>query len=166
MNEDIRAFGLSLATIGILVLGLLLVSAPMLWPLGRLWLLWVMAKGLLALFAAALAFTTAWGLYIRLTRRDPTDIHSRRFGLFVGSNVAAGAIMLGCWGAYLARHIDAAAAGTAWWQGALLYLDGLLATLVAENIAGELFQGTLYRSINMLVSYTAFILAALWLHLA
>lgn len=136
----------------------LAVAALLLWPIGHgrlvlrllmaYWLLW----GVLGVVTVAIA------LVIRRFRVD-TDVPSNAYLL---SNAFIGAVVTACWAAFAALLTGGAAAGEPVWAAGILYVVGLLSSWIAFTVVSMVYQGTLYRSVNLPVALLGFVLFAAW----
>lgn len=136
----------------------LAVAAVLLLPLGRgalvlrllagYWLLW----GVLGVLTAATAFI------IRRFRVD-TD---RMSDAYLLSNLVPGAVVTACWAAFAALMMNGAAADAAPWAAAIFHLVGLLSSWIAFSVVSMIYQGMLYRSVNLPVALGGYVLFAAW----
>lgn len=136
----------------------LAVAAVLLLPLGRgtlvlrllagYWLLW----GVLGVLTAVTAVT------IRRFRVD-TD---RMSDAYLLSNIVPGAVVTACWTAFAALMMNGAAADAPLWAAAILHLVGLLSSWIAFSVVSMIYQGSLYKGVNLPIALAGYVLFAAW----
>ena len=157
-NNPAREIGLTWTALGLTFSLFLLLGALLSWLAGQTRLVLSLAVGLAvflgaaflaSLIAAALAKLLRWNIYDRAS-------------LYIGLNLLASGSLMVAWVAHAAKLIDAATLQTSWWQGGLLYLVGLLATVVAVQMIQEFFEGEIYRLANAALGLVGYAVWGAW----
>ena len=134
------------------------VVALALWPVGVAGLGLRLFKGLFVFWVCVLlAFVAA----ASVQRRLRVDLYSHS-DAFIYSNLAvSGVLMLG-WAAFAALVTREAAAAAGLWLAGLLYLFGLLSGVVACQVVGSFYSGSIYKFGALIVGCAGFVLFAVW----
>lgn len=157
-DSPAREFTLSLLGMGWTFALFLLLGALLSWLAGQTRLVLSLALGLVlflgaaflaSLIAAALAKILRWNIYDRAS-------------LYIGLNLLASGSLTVAWVAHAAKLVEAATLHASWWQGGLLYLVGLLATVVAVQMIQEFFQGDIYRLANAALGLVGYAVLGAW----
>lgn len=133
-------------------------AALLLWPLGAQALALDLAKGYL-LFWAAIAVAAALAVVVqRLLRMDAY----RRATGYIALGLVTGGLLQAGWSAFAARAVGDFAASASPWVAAILYLIGVLSCLVALQAVSVVFEGAIYRLVNLPLAVVTFILWTVW----
>ncbi|HEX5726741.1 MAG TPA: hypothetical protein VFX98_14795 [Longimicrobiaceae bacterium] len=157
--REAQEAGLELGLTIIVETVLLGVVVLLLWPLDRLALGILLAKGFGLFFLAICAVTVLLMLVHRIFRIDD-DTH---FDAYLLTNLAGSALLLVGWAAFAALAVRGAAAGAPVWKAAILWFLGLFTTSqMAFSLVSGFYSGSFYRTINLPLSAAVFLLFALW----
>jgi len=107
------------------------------------------AAFLASLISAALAKVLRWNIY------DCANF-------YIGLNLLASGSLTVAWVVHTVKLVDATTPHASLWQGSLLYLVGLLATVVAVQMIQEFFQGEIYRLANAALGLVSYAVWGAW----
>ena len=141
-----------------LTLVFLVVSALLLWPLGRVSMTWGLVKGYW-IFCIVLYWTAV--LMVLILRRFHLDLDSHFDACVLSSLVLSGFVLAG-WSAFAALTVQSFAGGASGWGLAILYPVGFFSCYVAYIIVSALYPGSIYRMVNLFVAHIAFIMFSAW----
>ena len=133
-------------------------SALLLWPLGRLMLVWSLLKGYW-LFCIVLGVTAL--LLFLLRRVFRIDLETR-YDAYVISAFAFSGLLLAGWSAFAALAVRVHAEGASVWVAAALYVVGVLSCYVAFAVACVYYTGQMYRLVNLPLAWLCFIIFSVW----
>ena len=153
-----REIALTWAALGISFSAFLVLGALLAWLAGRPRLVLSLATGLLVLLVAAMLLPPVAAILAKVLR---WDLYRGTAG-FIALNLIASGSMTVTWLVYAVRRIEGATLETSWWQGGLLYVVGLLATVVALHMIQESFTGDLYRMANTAVGLVGYLVWGAW----
>jgi hypothetical protein len=142
----------------VLNLMFLAVAAALLLPIGEGRMLLRLLAGYWVLWGVLGIITAVTVVIIRRFRVD-TD---RMSDAYLLSNLAPGAVVTACWAAFAALLAGSAAAGEPLWAAVIVYAVGLVASWIAFTVVSTIYQGTLYRDVNLPVALGGFALFAAW----
>lgn len=130
-----------------------------LWPAGMagVGLRFLKGFGLFWVFVLVLFALAAW-----VQRRLRVDLYSHPDAFVVSNLLVSGTLMLG-WAAFAALVMGEAAAVAGLWLAGALYLFGLLSGVVACQVVGSFYSGSIYKFACLLVACVGFGLFAVWL---
>ncbi|HEV7238302.1 MAG TPA: hypothetical protein VGQ36_03605 [Thermoanaerobaculia bacterium] len=156
LSEDIRRLGLDLL-IAAGVNGILfVVSALVLWPMGKASLAGQLAIGL-CLFAILIGLVVWVSAGLQTLFRIEEDPPSKAFVIM---NLAvSGALQVG-WSAYAALAAGRAALGASLGIAATLYVVGFLSSFLASVVVGAFYHGHLYKMVNALLAIVGYLVFA------
>jgi hypothetical protein len=154
-NEQTDLFDNLIAGISCVVF--LVVTALILWPMGKLGLVVRFASGF-GLLWLALSITA---LFLLLSRRVfRVDIDSQ-FNVYVISALIVSCFWQTCWSAFVVLAIrNYASAGI--WSNIILFSLGLVSCLVAFYDIASFYQGHIYRLVNAPLAIVSFIVFSIW----
>lgn len=136
----------------------LAVAALLLWPFDRLALVIQLAKGY-GFFWVALWITAALaGLFQRWFRMNLYD----RSTAYVITGLSLGALVQMGWSAFAALTVRGFVAEGSFWAVAVLYLVGALSCVAAFYAVSSLYQGAIYRLVNLPLALVSFLVFSLW----
>ncbi len=132
--------------------------ALVLWPMGKARLSAHLAGGF-CVFAFVVCVVFVAGLVIQRVFRIEEDPPSNPYIIL---NLVLGAFLQLGWAAYAASAVTGLAAGASLWIAAVLYVVGIIASWLTTMVTGALYQGTLYKLVNALLSVAGYVLFAVW----
>jgi hypothetical protein len=136
----------------------LALSVLLLWPLGKGWMVYSLAKGYWIFWIALPVTAIPLILFRRIFR---IDIYSNFDAYVISALVVSGFLVVG-WSAFAALTVWRFAADTSVWVTAILFVVGLLSTQVALASVNPYYGGQIYRYVNLPLSAISFILFSLW----
>ena len=146
---------------GILCVVFLMVTALILWPMGKFGLVVRFASGF-GLLWLALSITALFLLLFRHVFRVDIDSH---FDAYVISALVLSCFWQTCWSAFVVLAIRSFVSDGIW-SNVVLYLIGLVSCLVAFYDVASFYQGYIYRSVNAPLAVVSFIVFSVWPNLA
>ncbi|HEX6863268.1 MAG TPA: hypothetical protein VF414_10660 [Thermoanaerobaculia bacterium] len=136
----------------------LALAALLLWPFGKLALAGELAQGY-GMFWFVLWVTSALaGLLQRLFRMN---LYDRSTGYIV-SGLSFGAVLQMGWSAFAAVTVQGFVAAASFWAAAVLYGVGALSCVAAFFAVSSIYQGALYRLVNLPLSLVSFLVFSVW----
>ncbi len=157
LHEDQNDLYEFLVALGLIVLFLALL-VPVLWPLGHLSLIPDLARGYGVLWLALWATAAVMRLLQRWFKVNLYD----RSTLYLIMGLITGASLQTGWSAYAALAVHPLATEASTWSATLLYLAGGLSCLMAFFAVSTVYQGTLYRLLNLPIAGLTFLAFSLW----
>ncbi|HSK81008.1 MAG TPA: hypothetical protein VLQ45_31435 [Thermoanaerobaculia bacterium] len=142
----------------VLILLFLALAALLLWPLGRLPLVMELAKGYGILWVVLWVTTALAGLLQRLFRVNLYD----RSSAYVAAGLALSGILQVGWSAFAELTVHSFLAGASFWAAAILHLVGALSCLAAFFAVSSIYQGTIYKLVNLLLAGVSFLVFSVW----
>ncbi|PYS68947.1 MAG: hypothetical protein DMF69_18525 [Acidobacteria bacterium] len=142
---------------GVLCVVFLVVTALVLWPMGKLGLVVRFASGF-GLLWLALSVTSLFLLLFRHIFRVDIDSH---YNVYVVSALVVSGFWQTCWSAFAVLAIRGFASGSIW-SSVVLYLLALVSCLVAFYDIGSFYQGHIYRTVNAPLAIISFIVFSIW----
>lgn len=157
LHEDQKEFFdyLFALVLNIVFVGLL---ALLLWPLGRAFLAWRLAKGYWIFWTVLIATSMVMVLAQRVFRMDLYD----RFDAYVISGLVVSGFLQVGWSAFVAPVVRTSAADASVWVAVVLYGAGVISSYVAAVIVGVYYMGGIYRMVNSALAIVSFILFSIW----
>ena len=158
-----RVFGMSETALDFLipfVLSVIFVAliALLLWPLGKAMLAFRLAKGFGIFWLVTVV--TAFALYrIQRLFHVDTDTH---VNAYVISNASLSVFLLAGWSAFAVMTAHSFVGGIPMWQATVIWLTGLLSSVVAFVVLTSIYRGAVYRLINIALSLVSFVIFAIW----
>ena len=142
--------GLALAWFGI--------GALILWPFGKAALCWDLGKGY-PIYVGALMLATLLSLIVqkvfRLDFDPPRDP-------FIITNVVISVFVQAGWAAFVALAVADFLPDASLFATVVLHFVGFVGSYITAATTGAFFQGSVYKTIDTLVSAVAYILFAIW----
>ena len=136
----------------------LVVTALLLWPLGRATMALRLAKGYWIFWTGVIVTASVLALLHRIFRM----VLYERFNAYVITGlIVSGFVQVG-WGAFAAPVIHSFVADTPVWMTVILYAVGVFSCWVASVIVAAFYMGTLYRMANLLLAILSFIVFSIW----
>ncbi|HVF51965.1 MAG TPA: hypothetical protein VNA19_17910 [Pyrinomonadaceae bacterium] len=157
LHEDQKELFEVLFAIALSIVFIALV-ALLLWPMGRAWLAFRLAKGYLAFWGMIYLVN---GVVIILRRIFRVDIDSHYDVYLISGLVVSGCLQAG-WSAFAAPTVQAFTGGAPVWMIWTLYLVGLLSCYVAYTMVSAYYWGQIYRLVNLLLTVVSFIVFSVW----
>lgn len=134
----------------------LFVAGLALWLLEYGTLAWSFTKGYVSLWLLLLVIAPILNLIQRLFRLNLYD----KANVFVASNLLVSGVLVAGWSAFASLTVQSV--GAAGWMVGVLYVIGLLASYVAEQVVTTIFSGTIYQLANLALAVLSFISFAIW----
>ncbi|MBL8205765.1 MAG: hypothetical protein JNM09_16140 [Blastocatellia bacterium] len=134
----------------------LLVAGLVLWLMGHGTLAWSFARGYGLLWGVLLVLSPILNLIQRAFRVNLYD----NGNVFVASNLLVSGVLVLGWSAFAVLAVQSA--GASGWVVVLLYVVGLLASYIAEQVVMSIFSGTIYQLANLALVVLSFIAFAIW----
>lgn len=131
----------------------LVVSAFVLWPLGKAGLAIELARGFAVLWLALEAIHLLAALAVAVFRIQ-TD--NPGLGYVLCGVIASGFLQMG-WAAFAASRLPLFVAGASWWQVGMAYAIGAVSCYVAAVVIGLVYTGSLYRLTGLAIAALSFI---------
>ncbi len=154
MSENsAREVGLTWLALGISFSVFLVLGGLLAWLGGRPRLVLPLAGGLALLLGASLLIAPLAAGLARVLR---WDIYRKPYAYIALNLLASGSLTVG-WLVHAVSLLDQATTPAVWWQAGLLYLVGLLATVVALHVIQETFTGDLYRLANTVLGFGGYL---------
>lgn len=150
----------SLLIIAAVNFAFLFVSTIILWLVGHAALAWQFAKGYALLWLLLLVISPLLNFIQRMFRLNLYD----NAKVFVASNLLVSGVLVLGWSAFAALAVQNA--GATGWVAGLLYVVGLVASYIGEQVVGAIFNGTIYQLANLALALMGFIVFAVWPALA
>lgn len=148
------------ATTTLIIVGInlvfLLVAGLVLWLVGHGTLAWQFAKGYALLWILLLVISPILNFIQRMFRLNPYD----NGNVFVASNVLVSGVLVLGWSAFAVLAVQNA--GATGWVISLLYVIGLLASYLAQQVVTSIFRGTIYTLATLALVVLSFIAFAIW----
>ncbi len=142
-------------TLNILFLSLI---ALLFWPLGRVGLVFRLAKGYgvfwLALYGTALIVV----LFRRIFR---VDMYSHADAYVISALIVSSILQAG-WSAFAALAVHSFVLDAPGWLTIIVYFVGALSCYIAYMIVASFYTGHIYKLINFPLALVSFILFCLW----
>lgn len=142
----------------VLILLFLVLAAPLLWPLGRLPLVMELAQGYGSLWVVLWVTTALAGLLQRLFR---VNLYDRSTAYVVAGLTLSGVLQVG-WSAFAALTVHSFLTEASFWAAAILYLVGALSCLAAFFAVSSIYQGAIYKLVNLLLAGVSFLVFSVW----
>lgn len=136
----------------------LVLTALLLWPLGRASMVFRLAKGYWIFWTAVILTASVLALSHRIFRMD---LYSRFDAYVISGLIVSGFVQMG-WAAFAAPVVHNFLADAPIWMTVILYTIGVLSCYVASVIVAAFYMGTLYRMINLLLAIVSFIVFSVW----
>lgn len=136
----------------------LVLTALLLWPLGKLGMSWRLTKGYWAFWVVMVVTSAIMSLLQRIFRMD---LYSNFNAYLISALVVSGFLQIG-WSAYAALLIRDSTVATPIWIAIILYLIGVISCYVATVIVGAFYMGGIYRLVNAFLAFASFILFSIW----
>jgi hypothetical protein len=136
----------------------LVLSALLLWALGRPTLVFRLAKGYGILWPGMLV---TFVLLTRLQRLFRVNIYDHP-NAYVISNLVVSCLWQAGWAAFIALAVHSTVAGASGLLVVLLYLIGGLSCLVAFFAVSSFYQGEIYKLISLPLALLGFIVFSVW----
>lgn len=140
------------------IVGVLVVCAALLLPLGRWMLLLRITRSLGVLWGAVLLSSLALHRLLRALKVEddpPTDP-------YLLSNAALGVVLLAAWAGHAALLVRGATEGAPVWVMGLVYAAGFLASHAAFTTVSILYRGSFFRMANAPVALGGYLLFSAW----
>lgn len=141
-----------------LTLLFLALAALLLWPAERLELVAGLGKGYGFLWAVLWGTAALAGLLQRLLRMN---LYDRSNAYVITGLILGGALQVG-WSAFAARMVHGSLAGTGFWAAAALHVVGALSCVAALFVISTIFQGAIYRLVNLPLALVSFLVFSIW----
>jgi hypothetical protein len=129
-------------------------SALLLWPLGQAILAWRLFLGLYIFW---IVLDATW-LALLIFRRIAKIELDTNFDAYVMSALIVSCFLQAGWSAFAALTVQSVASGKSIWIAAALYLAGFVSSYIAYGIVASLYQGQIYRTVNLPLALLSFIL--------
>ena len=130
----------------------------LLWPLDRTALAYRLAKGYvlfwIVLYLSFLILSTIHRIF-------DVDLYTN-VNAFIISNLIVGGFIMAGWSAFAALIFRSSLSGTPTWIGVILFFVGFLSSVIASQVAGFFYQGTIYKFTNLLIACAGFLVFAIW----
>ena len=136
----------------------LVITALVLWPLGKARMALHLGKAYWIFWTAVIATACVVALCQRIFRMD---LYSH-FDAYVISGLAVGGFVQVGWSAFTAPVIHNFVAGSPIWVAIILYAVGLISCWVACVIVAAFYMGSLYRFVNLILAFVSFIVFSVW----
>ena len=136
----------------------LVLTALLLWPLGKATMALRLAKGYWIFWIVMLMTSAALVLIQRLLRMD---LHSRSDAYVISALVLSGFLQVG-WSAFAALLVSDFIADSSAWTALLLYTVGVVSCYVACVVVGAFYMGGLYRMVNLALAFLSFVVFNFW----
>jgi hypothetical protein len=136
----------------------MVLCALLLWPLGRTTMAFRFAKGYGLLWLVLAATAVALAQFRRIFRVDMYH----RFNAYVLSALAVSGFLQVSWSAFAALDVRSFGAGVPAWLAVLLYLVGVLSCYVAFVVISSLYQGHIYKFVNLPLGVVSFLVFSVW----
>lgn len=136
----------------------LAIIALVLWPFGRAWMAYSLAKGYWVFWCVMILCAIALVLFRRIFRIDLDT----RYDAYVLSALAVSSFLQAGWSAFAALTVQGFVAGAPFWTTAALYVVGFLSCYVAFGIVCAFYMGSLYKTVNLPLSVVSFVVFSLW----
>lgn len=133
-------------------------AALVLWPLGRLPLAIALAKGFGVLWIAVWATAALANILQRAFR---VNMYDRATAYVVAGLATGGGLQMG-WSAFAALTVSDQGAGASFWTAAILAVVGALACLAAYYVVSSVYQGAIYRLVNLPLALISFLVFSVW----
>lgn len=131
-----------------------------LWPLGRADVAFRFAQGY-GIFWLVMDVAFLLLVLFRRILRVEMDTH---FDAYVISALAVSSFLQACWSAFAAFTVHSFVAGASVLMTVLLYLFGVVSCYVAFVIVSSVYQGQIYKLINLPLALVSFIVFGVWPH--
>lgn len=132
--------------------------ALLLWPLGKIVLAARLTKGYAVFWIVTLITAIVLFQIQRLVRVSPET----RVSTYVVSNLGHGMFLLAGWSAFAAVSIHAVTAGAAAGITTVLWVVGIISSVIAFVVVTTFHRGVIYRLGNILVALVSFTVFAIW----
>lgn len=142
----------------ILILLFLGLAALLLWPFGRLALVADLAKGYGILWVVLWVTTVLAGFFQRLFRMSLYD----RSAAYLATGLILGGLLQVGWSAFAARTVHGVVAEASFWTAAVSHLVGALSCLAAFFAVSSVYQGTIYKLVNLSLALVSFLVFSVW----
>lgn len=136
----------------------LVLTALLLWPLGKAMMTLRLAKGYWVFWSALIVAASVLFLFQRFFRMD---LYSRFDAYLISSLIVGGFLQVG-WSAFAAPVIHSSVTEAPIWMMVVIYGVGVISCYVACVIVSTLFIGTLYRMANAVLAVLSFIIFSIW----
>jgi len=153
-REDLFNALVALALNGIF-LGLVALVA---WPLQKLSLLSLLARGYGVLWVAVFASALLLTLFHRLLHMN---LYDRYNGYVISTLLVSGLLQLG-WSAFAAQTARTFGIGEAFWISTIVYVLGFLSCWIASQVIAASYSGQIYKLVNLALLPIGFFLFILW----
>lgn len=84
------------------------------------------------------------------------------FDAYVISNLVASCVLQAGWSAFAALTIRSFVPDTSTWTAVILYLVGILSSLIAFYAVSSFYQGTLYRLVSLPLALICLLVFSIW----
>jgi len=142
----------------VIALLFLLLTTLILWPLSKLAIALLFAKGYGVLLVLLIAVTLLDAV-IRQVFRIDEDSHFDLYVLY--GSIFSGTLQIG-WSAFAAIAVHNVIAGVPIWGLIILFLLGFLSCYVAASFIAVFFSGKIYQILNLILAVISFVVFAIW----
>ena len=136
----------------------LVLTALVLWPLGRATFALRLTKGYWIFWTVVIMTTMMMVLAQRFFRMD---LYSR-FDAYVISGLALSGFLQAGWSAFVALALRNSVTDASTWMAIVLYAIGVISCYVAAVIVGAYYTGGLYRLVNLALAILTFGVFTIW----
>jgi hypothetical protein len=157
LDDDQKELFEILVALALNILFLALIGL-LLWPLGKLMLVFDLAKGYGLLWLVTFVTAMLLNGIQRFFRMDM--YHHANTYLF--STLAVSCLLQGGWAAFAARTIHDFVTGEPVWIGVILYVVGVVSCLIAFSAVSSIYYGTIYKLISFAVILVGFLVFSVW----
>lgn len=157
-GEQLRDLGWGLVGALVALVGFALLATLLLWPLGKVSLLWPIVRALGLLLVLSFGVNLVTGTLSRLLRWNIYD----RSEWFVGLGVLASGLLMVAWAVHVSRLVELAARGMGGWGWVALFLVGLLSLIPASQLVGLFYHGQIYRLASLGLGLVGYVGWAAW----
>ena len=136
----------------------LVLTALLLWPLGRVTMAFHLAKGYWIFWTGVIVTACVLALLQRIFHMD---LYSHFDAYVISGLIISGFVQVG-WSAFAAPVVHDFVANAPIWIAVILYAVGVLSCYVATVIVAAFYMGSLYRLINPILALISFIVFSAW----
>ena len=136
----------------------LVLTALLLWPLGRATMAFQLAKAYWIFWTAVIVTACVLVLAQRIFRMD---LYSHYNAYVICGLAVSGFVQVG-WSAFAAPIIYNFVTGSPVWMAIILYAVGVLSCYVACVIVAAFYMGAIYKFVNLILALVSFIVFSVW----
>ena len=136
----------------------LVLTALVLWPLGRATFALRLTKGYWIFWTVVIMTTVMMVLAQRFFRMD---LYSR-FDAYVISGLVLSGFLQAGWSAFVTLAIRSSVTDASTGMAIVLYATGVISCYVAAVIVGAYYTGGLYRMVNLALAFLSFVVFTIW----